>query len=437
MTAALEAMRGSLERIVAQPQPGWQARVRSVIVVACSSRGGSSVFAELLRQSADLLHCRAEANPCLRLGGLGFPESATGSDALDASHVPAADSFCRLLRADVGQPTTRFDGEADRRRFAVDLWARLQLQWPWLVFDCDEVATWAVDALAEHPLPQGRDEAVAFHLSVLKRARARHPAVNPFYYDLPPHAVRAAFPDVVPPEGPPGPVVLEEPPFLAIGPWRPATEEQLARLPLVLKTPSDAYRLPFLRRLFPSARFRVLHLTRNAAAAINGLVEGWLHHGFFSHRLTVPLDLAGYSDVRPGWGREWWNFDVPPDWQEWTGAPLVEVCALQWRTAHRAILDETAGLGPAEVHRFRFEDLIGGPGRRDEALTSLCNWLGIPAGPLIRVAAAGLPPIMTTSAPCNRRWQARGRELAPALEDARVREVMRELGYGDDPDEWL
>ena len=65
------------------------AQVGTVILVVSSSRGGSSVFAELLRRSEGFLHCRGEVTPFLRIVGLSFPDSGTQSDTLAAPHAPA------------------------------------------------------------------------------------------------------------------------------------------------------------------------------------------------------------------------------------------------------------------------------------------------------------------------------------------------------------
>ncbi|MDP9071610.1 MAG: sulfotransferase [Actinomycetota bacterium] len=85
-----------------------------------------------------------------------------------------------------------------------------------------------------------------------------------------------------------------------------------ASRPLVLSTPRNAFRLAFLRSLFPAARFRVVHLTRNPAASVNGLIDGWLHHGFFNMAVDEPLAIAGYTDAFPLWGDRWWCYDFPP-----------------------------------------------------------------------------------------------------------------------------
>ena len=128
---------------------------------------------------------------------------------------------------------------------------------------------------------------------------------------------------------------------------------------------------------------------------------------------------------------------MPPDWQEWTERPLVEVCAFQWLRAHGAILEETQSAAQSDTFRFPFEALIGAADQRDATLTRLASWWAIPAESLTRVAAAGLQPIMATSAPRKFRWMDRSHELAPALKNPCVRMMMRELGYDTDVAQWL
>ena len=178
-----------------------------------------------------------------------------------------------------------------------------------------------------------------FHVIFLGKVAETHPEVNAYYYDLSPNLIERWIPDLVVPTGPPGPFIVEEPPFVCIRPWRPASLDELQRMPVIVKTPSNVHRWDFLRGLFPSARIRVFHLTRNAAASINGLVDGWRYNGFYSHRSSNPLRIAGYSDRTGPFGEHWWKFDVPPGWEDFAERPLVEVCAYQWLTAHQGTLE--------------------------------------------------------------------------------------------------
>ncbi len=234
--------------------------------------------------------------------------------------------------------------------------------------------------------------------------------------------------------GPPGPAILEEPPFVCIVPWEPATPNDLERFPLVLKTPSNAYRLPFFERLFPNARVRVLHLTRNPAASINGLFDGWRYpRGFFSHHLGTPLDIRDYTRVAGPWSGRWWKFDLPPGWRGEVGRPLAHVAAFQWLAAHAAILAFSEGRD--HVLKVALEDMLGPNARA--TLDGLFRWMGIEADePIARRTVGQMPHVMVTDQPRARRWFERQAIIEPVLSRPDVMETATRLGYKSDPSTW-
>jgi hypothetical protein len=423
--------------------PDPRAHLRRVVFLASSSRGGSSVMAEILRSCPSLLHLRAEINPFLALAGYSWPGSGEDGDRLGASQDERAfTALGQLLAQDIGRPTHTLEDRAAVERFGIELHWRLGLQWPLERFDLGWVQRQLTDTLARlerhHGWAPGTfPDAPRFHALFLAAIRHRHAAINPWYYDLPPALIREHCPDAEPSDGPPSPVVLEEPPFVTVIPWRAPTAAEYEQLPLVIKTPSNAYRLSFFQRLFPHARIEVLHLTRNAAASVNGLVDGWRFRGFFAHRVDRELSLEGYSDRFPAWARRWWKFDLPPGWQGWTRRPLVEVCGFQWRSTHRAILDWLREHPQAPRHRLAFERVVGAHDQRIGAFQSLTDWLAVPfESGLQRLVETGLPPIMATSRPRHRRWYDKADLLEPVLSRDDTRAVMLELGYSPDPETW-
>lgn len=400
--------------------------VQDVVFVASSSRGGSSVFAELLRHSRSLVHLQAEVNPFLLLAGLGPGRDGRESDALPKDAAFDGAVLDRELALDAGQPAR---GPVGLVHWAGDLAWRLQAQWPGLEVSPEVALRWLKHGLAEvlgagSPPEQLTTAALSrVHLAVLDQARSEGAPVDPAFCDLPP-ALLAGRPL---PAGPPGEVVLEEPPFVVPRPWQRATAADLAR-PLIIKTPSNAYRLDFLAQLFPRARVRVLHLVRNPAATINGLVDGWRYRGFHAHRLTAPLRMAGYVDHRPA-DRHWWKFDLPPGWQALADQPLVRVAAFQWASAHRATLDFLRRNPQVDTLQVRFGDVIG-PQRR-ATFARIMDWLSQPVDAGLEAVLDELPPpVMATAAPRARRWFARAEELAPALALPEVRALVEELELG-------
>ena len=364
------------------------------------------MLGELLRSTPDLLALPAEMNPYVVIAQL----SGERREVL-------VDELCR----EVGQPAS--DDDLDLREFARSVQWRLLAQWPQLDLGPDRV-----------------------HDAVVRVSQAIGPCASGFTARLLADLVGSGVPmrleqydaiedDQTSEPRPPQEPVVEMAPYVGFRPWRVATEAELATKPLVIATPRNAYRLDLLPALFPNARLRVLHLTRNPTASVNGLIDGWLHPGFHNARAPEPLHIAGYSDTMPG-GRQWWKFDVPPQWQAVRQATLAEVCALQWWSAHEHVLEHVGDSGIDYV-QVRYEDLVGTPRVRRSAAARLAAWLGVPTFPLVESVVRGLEPKMATAPPRPRRWEAAGNDLAPALAQQKVWDVTARLGYDWDEKLWI
>ena len=382
-------------------------RIREVVVVASSSRGGSSMLMELLRHSEHLLHLQAELNPFLVLAELGWPHSGSDSDRLEPSQLnPDAH---QTLKSELGREIGRRNhDEVDSKRLARDLYWRLNVQWPGIEVSLNQVQQWVEEVLGELVVQGDHRGSMldleGLHLGLIARVREISPTVDPWFYDIDPRRVSAAFPDLEQPTGPPAMGLIEEAPFILAGPWSTPSDTDLTTKPLVIKTPSNAYRLPFIQALFPSARIRILHLVRNPAASINGLIDGWCFRGFHAHRLPEALAIPEYLDRRPG-DAQWWKYDLAPGWQERTNVNLPDVCAHQWASAHEAILSHLQE-NDWDRMRLRFEDLMSQSDDRLGHFRRLFEWLGVPFGsrmesairegspqswpPLVRVADVGM-----------------------------------------------
>ncbi len=404
--------------------------VRDVVIIASSSRGGSSVFSETLRASPHLVHLQAELNPLLTLAGLHPLDTGGADDALDVNIPMDAAALDRELALDAGNIA---DGPPDIERWAYDIAWRLLVQWPDLPIDPEWVFAVVLAAWHAPQRPSRRADLVLHvHLAVIYALHARWPHVRAAYWDI---SQPAHSPATLPPEGPPGHTIVEEPPFVTVGPWDRVSKQKLATSPLLIKTPSNCYRLPFLAALFPRARFRVLHLTRNPAASINGLVDGWQFHGFHSHAVTPALNVEGYSNVRPLDAR-FWKYDLFPGWRDYAHLPLVDIAAAQWTHAHRYTLDFLDQHPDVPSLRVPFESITGDLSTRRAAFHRVADWIGIPIeGPLERLVHQPLPPVMATARPRARRWFARADALAPTLQNPLIRDTARRLGY-DSKETW-
>jgi hypothetical protein len=399
----------------------------------------------MLRHAGGLLHFRGEINPYLWLCELTHPWSGHDSDVLTPADFddPAVRArIDRELSFDCGQPDMRLDTPESRDRFAFDLAIRLTIQWPGAPFRWESVRRWMEETLQRLQRDFGWTsevfgDATLFHALFLSKVRAHVAEVNPYNYDLPLELIQEHCPSAALEEGPQTLDILEVPPYLALLPWRLPTRDDLATRPLVIKTTTNAFRLAGLRQLFQNAKFRILHLTRNAASVINGLYDAWRYHGFYYHWVPETLNIQGYSDVFPEWGDHWWKFDSPPGWQAHVDEPLEDVCAFQWNASHCAILDFLSENPEVDALQVRFEDVVASPEKRQETFDQVFRWLGVEMDyDMQRVAKEGLRPVFATRPPRKARWRDRFHLLKPLTDHPEIADTMERLGYEPDHDSW-
>ncbi|MFL6139290.1 MAG: sulfotransferase [Frankiaceae bacterium] len=398
-------------------------RIGEVVVVVSSSRGGSTLLAELLRRVPGLVTLPGELNAHVAI-------------ARGARHDRARVLLDEIAR-EAGAPAEGVPPSGRDELVTACRW-RLLAQWPDVDVDATRLAGWVDDALAGTGGDRREawaDDGAAFTVALLAAVRAEHPQVDPWRYDLPAELVARCFPGLPRPAGPPSLPVIEMAPYRLFRPWLAAGEELATGGRLVLVTPRNCYRLDHLAALLPHARLRVLHLTRNPAAAVNGLLDGWHDPGFFAGTVDRPLRIGGWSDVHP-WGDRWWSFDLPPEWESVAGAGLAEVAALQWRSAHAAALAFVRRTSCDHL-RIRHEDVLAGGDRCAATMRRLAEWLDVDPAPLVGAAERGVRPVMATAAPRPRRWEASADRLAAALGDPDVWALVPALGYGLDPGEWV
>ncbi|KUN61090.1 sulfotransferase [Streptomyces griseorubiginosus] len=402
--------------------------VSSVVAIVASSRGGSSLLHQILSDQPDVLSIAGEHTALYKLNRLD--RGRDGSDALEPDVEFDWTAFSRDFMSLLGSgrvcPTATV---GDRLRYTAVVTRRLALQWP-----LEEIAfatvREAVDRTAETCARP--DEPDALFADVLRHLRATHPRIDPSFYDLPP-AFRSTASDAglhLPHDG----YCIEEPPFVVPQARTAADRGALRRRPVVIKSSVDAYRLPILRRLMPNARIRVIHLTRNPAASVNGLYDGWRDRGFFSYDVSDQhtLSIDGYSELGEA-ARRWWNFDIPPGWEKLVDQPLEWVCANQWAGAHRSVLDTLGPDTADDVLRVPFEQILD-PATRERTLRSVFAFAGIPQP----TRPVSFPVVMATARPRPARWRQRADLVLPAVDRPGVRDVADELGYRKgEEDQWV
>jgi hypothetical protein len=444
----LDSRQRIFDRIAAKGQGAlWLdcglADVRKAVVINSASRSGSSLLYAVLKKSSLLYSLAGEAVPFYKLNG--FSSDISLSDRVIHSAVRSSERKAGLSRdilSDLSSGSRPGNIFIDKRvldEYIDDLALRFPLQWPRINFSYVIFRECASRAFRKYSAANAVFNKERFYLELIRCLIRKYPLINPYYYDIRQEAVKAAFPGIPLPQGPPNdPVLIEEPPFILLSPRTKPAKTDLKDNTLFLKSTVDCYNMPFLRQLLPNADIKIIHLTRNPFGSVNGLYDGWLFRGFFSRNLkrlcssarakVKELNIRGYSD-KYEWGKWWWKYDLPEDWQDYAGKTLEEVCAFQWYSANKAIQDHIRGSGKINSLQVKYENIISGKGRRLTEVKKIFDFIGLDKKGVGELELDELPVIQATKDPKPYRWKARERLLTPLLKDKRICRMARSLGY--------
>jgi hypothetical protein len=168
------------------------------------------------------------------------------------------------------------------------------------------------------------------------------------------------------------------------------------QLRLLEKTPRNALRIPFLRRVFPDATF--VYLYREPAETMSSMLEGW--------RSGRHVSYPGL----PGWAGPPWSFLLIPNWRTLPPDDLAATVAHQWATTTRILLDDFAAVPPAQRCVVRYHELVADPPSVISALRARLELSSDPQVP------ATLPWSRSTFEPPRPgKWLDNAGELAPFL----------------------
>jgi hypothetical protein len=127
-----------------------------------------------------------------------------------------------------------------------------------------------------------------------------------------------------------------------------ATPASGSTVRLLEKTPKNALRLPFLREVFPDARYG--YLLRQPRQVLASMIEAWQ-----SGRFRTYPQLPGWRGPHP------WSLLLVPGWRELQDAPLEEIVARQWATTTNVLLDDLEQVPRERVACIRFEEFVAAP----------------------------------------------------------------------------
>jgi hypothetical protein len=168
------------------------------------------------------------------------------------------------------------------------------------------------------------------------------------------------------------------------------------RVRMLEKTPKNALRIPFLRNVFPEARF--VYLFRDPREVLSSMIEAWSS----GHFRTYPN--------LPGWGSPAWSLVLVPGWRDLQGRPLAEIVAQQWEKTTRTLLDDLADVPGDRIQRIRYSNFLADPRAQ---MQRLCAGLDLSWD-------VDLEPTLpnsrhTLSAPAPEKWRRHEREIEAVL----------------------
>ncbi|WAC49934.1 sulfotransferase [Asticcacaulis sp. SL142] len=159
--------------------------------------------------------------------------------------------------------------------------------------------------------------------------------------------------------------------------------------PLLEKTPKNALRIPFLKKIFPDARF--IFLWRDPRENVSSIMEAWRAGGWVTYRAL------------PGWDGPW-SLLLPPGWQMMAGAPLETIAAWQWRSTNQTALDDLQHLSPEDWTSVNYHDFLADP---DAVTRRLCDFAGVPFDAALQARTQGQLPLSrhTHTTPTPDKWR--------------------------------
>lgn len=434
--AAIRRKRADIfSRYLPDPTNGCHPRdIKNVLVVISASRSGSSLLYHLLSGHPAMLAPQGEEITFYKLAGLGLIDELDASDAISnsiTSRQSEREALAMDILRDTGHPYARTDNQDfPVDHYLVDSVQRLILQWPEIDFDSDDLYRVARNALEIHLHTGTTFDACQYWLDLLSTLIAQGHAINPYFYDLPQDLIKRRHPFITRIDGPPcSALCLEEPPFIVPKPKVFPRQTPDIGACLVLKSSSNCYRIEFMKSLYPNAQFSFIYLTRNPAAVINGLMDGWLSNGFYSASVAglSVLNITGYSSIQKPWSRHWWNFDNPPGWTDYINQPLERVCAFQWWSANKHVIDAIENGVIDRYMIIKYENLLSQESMKNE-LAKAFDFAQLPKEAVLngfKVPA----PVMAVNPPGARKWIRRAEVIMPAIRDTKIASVARSLDY--------
>ena len=127
---------------------------------------------------------------------------------------------------------------------------------------------------------------------------------------------------------------------------------------LLEKTPKNILRVPFIKAIFPDAKF--IFLYREPRENIASIIDAWLSNRWITYKSLPGRALP-------------WSLLLPPGWQAVSGRAIEEVAAFQWCRAHEVLLDDFSDIPANSVTSVSYQQLLINPQTAIERLLEFCE----------------------------------------------------------------
>ena len=177
--------------------------------------------------------------------------------------------------------------------------------------------------------------------------------------------------------------------------------QHIQQLRFLEKTPKNALRQPFLEKVFPGALY--VFLFRDPRPNISSMMEAWKS----GHWVTYPR-------LR-GWAGPPWSLLLPPGWRRMNRRPLADICAFQWASTNRIILDDLQELPADRWMACDYADLTD---RTAETIKRICEFADLEMDERLQRRLSGELPLSrhTHTPPNPDKWRKNEEEILRVLD---------------------
>lgn len=195
------------------------------------------------------------------------------------------------------------------------------------------------------------------------------------------------------------------------------------------KTVSNALRIPFIREIFPDAKF--VHLLRDGRSVIESVYRVWDLPTSFSYKLRklpyfpiTNLHYAKYllANALPGkisariWGVRYSGIE-----HDLAKEGRLAVCARQWKLCVDKALESLESIPADDQITVRYEELV----QNENAMAPIASFMGLEdAGPIIDRFQS------VVQSDLNSKWETAFTAEEKAMIQAIAGEALASLGYG-------